>query len=86
MARCVGGTLIQLMRLTTLPVHIQVGRLQSEAEVLLRFACEPLNFPGNGCLIVLDIGQFEEALVDSRTVNSQRPHFRRYLVRFRKAI
>jgi hypothetical protein len=86
MPGCVGSTLIQLMRLSTLPVDIQVSCLQSEAEVLPRLAGEPLNFPRDGCSIFLHVGQFEEALVDSRTVNSKRPHFRRYLVGFRKAI
>ena len=46
-----GGSVIFLVRLMTLPVQIQVGRLQPEAEVLLRFAREPLNLPRNGRFI-----------------------------------
>ena len=56
------------MRLTALAMNIPMGRLQAKAEVLLRLASEPLNLPGDGRLIILDISHFEEALVDPRSV------------------
>src|SRR2546422_4688018 len=68
--RCLRGSLVQFVRLTTLAMDIPVGRLQAKAEVLLRVACEPLNLPIGGRLIVLDVSHFEEALMDPRSVES----------------
>ena len=52
------------MRFTALAVDIAVRRLQSEADVFLRLAREPLSFPGDSRLIVFDVGHFEKTLVD----------------------
>jgi len=75
--RCLRGPLVQFVRLTTLAMDIPVGPLQAEAEVLLRPACEPLNLPGDGRRIALDVGDCEEALVDPRSVDPPRPQFLR---------
>ena len=50
-----------------------MGCLQAEAEVFLRLACEPLNLPADGRLIVLDVSHLEEALMDPRSVEPLRP-------------
>jgi hypothetical protein len=65
------------VRLTALAVDVPTGRLQSEAEVLLRLTCEPLSLPGDGRLIALDVSQFEEALMDSGAVEPLLSHFPR---------
>ena len=48
-------------------MDIQVGCLQAKAEVLVRLAGEPLNLPIDGRLIAIDISDFKEALVNSRS-------------------
>ncbi len=58
-------------------MDIPVGRLQAQAEVLFRLACEPLNLSGDGRLIFLDISHFEEALMDPRSVEPLLPQFLR---------
>src|SRR5205807_3991129 len=75
--RCLRGSLVEFVRLTTLAMDIPVGRLQAEADVLLRLACEPLSLPADGRLIALDVSHFEKALMDPRSVDPQRPHFLR---------
>jgi hypothetical protein len=64
------GSLVQLAGLATLAGNIEAGCLQAKAEVLLRLACVPLSFPGDGSLVAVDVGDFEEALVDPRAVDS----------------
>jgi hypothetical protein len=34
-----------------------------------------LSFPGDGCLVALEIGHFEETLVNPRSADSQRSQF-----------
>jgi len=51
-----------------------MGRLQAKAQVLLRLACVPLKFPVDGSLVALDVGDFEETLVDPRAADSHHPH------------
>src|SRR5207249_1190276 len=75
--RCLRGSLEQFVRLTTLAMGIPVGRLQAEADVLRRLACEPLNLSGDGRQIVFNISHFEEALMDPRSVESLHPQFLR---------
>jgi hypothetical protein len=73
-AQCrLGGSLVQLARLTTLAKSVLIGRLRAKAEVLDRPACEPLNLPRGGRLIALDVGDFEEAPMDLRSVDSLSP-------------
>src|SRR5260370_41037436 len=84
--RCLRGSLVQFVRLTTLAMEIPIGRLQAEADVLLRLACEPLSLPGDGRLIVLDISHFEKALVYPRSVDPKRSHFLRQLLGLCKTI
>jgi hypothetical protein len=68
------GSFVQFAGLATPAKNVQMGRLQAKAEVLLRLACVPLNFPGDGSLIALDVGHFEEALVDPRAVDTLHAH------------
>src|SRR5713226_9644988 len=58
-------------------MDIPIGRLQANAEVLLWLAGEPLNLPGDGRGVLLDVGHFEEALVDPRSVDPQSSHLLR---------
>jgi hypothetical protein len=54
-------------------MEILIGRLQTEADVFRRLACEPSNLCGDGRRIVFNISHFEQALVDSRSIDSARP-------------
>jgi hypothetical protein len=76
-ARCLGGSLVQLAKFTALAKDIQMGRMQTKAEVLLRLAREPLNFPRGCRLIVLDVSHLEEPLVNPRSIEALHPHFLR---------
>lgn len=78
--------MVEFARFTPPAVDIQISRLQSEAQVLLRLAREPLNLFGNGRLIFLDVGQFEEALVNPCPADSQHSQFPRHVLGFTEPI